>query len=402
MLVAVHAGWTRRRAITRIPIYKALIEAEEREAVEDALQAGWLGMGGLVGDFEQAVEKAVGGTRLAVAVSTGFAALHLGLIVAGVGEGDEVIVAAHTHLADVQAIRAVGARPVLCDILDDTLCLDPARVEELIGPRTRAVLSMDYGPHLADHDAIAALAAKYGLRVVHDAAHSFGAFLGEEAVGGFSDVCMLSFDPVKALSAIDAGVVMVKTEADVERLRALRVLGSSASAQSIYGHRRTWDFDVVEDGYRYHLSNVHAAVGLAQLGKLDRIRAGRQASCQRYTAGLADLDGLRLPEGDVAGLNPFLYYVRVLDGRRQALREHLAEQGVETGIHWLPVHQTTLYGGCRRGDLSVTDQAAEEIVSLPLHSGMADETVDLVCDAVRSFFAQPQPASSAAQRRYSA
>lgn len=399
MLVAGSRRPDQEAPIPRIPIYRALIEAEEREAVEDALQAGWLGMGSLVGDFEQAVEKAVGATRLAVAVSTGFAALHLGLIVAGVGEGDEVIVASHTHLADVQAIRAVGARPVLCDVLDDTLCLDPARVEKLIGPRTAAILSMDYGPHLADHDAIAALASRHGLRVVHDAAHSFGAFLGDQAVGGFSDVCMLSFDPVKALSCIDAGVVMVKTEAEVERLRALRVLGSTASAHSTYGHRRIWDFDVVEDGYRYHLSNVHAAIGLAQLGKLDRIRAGRQASCQRYAAGLADLDGLRLPAGDVAGLNPFLYYVRVLDGRRQAFREHLADRGVETGVHWLPVHRTTLYAGCRRGELPVTDRAAGEIVSLPLHSGMAAETVDRVCDAVRSFV---QPASSAAQRRYSA
>lgn len=357
-------------------------------------------MGGRVGDFEQAVEKALGGTRLAVAVSTGFAALHLGLLVAGVGEGDEVIVAAHTHLADVQAIRATGARPVLCDVLDDTLCLDPASVESLIGPRTRAILSMDYGPHLADHQAIAELADRHGLRVVHDAAHSFGAFLGDDAVGGFSDICMLSFDPVKALSCIDAGVVMVKSEAEVERLRSLRVLGATSPAEVVYGHRRTWDFDVVEDGFRYHLSNVHAAVGLAQLAKLDRIRAGRQASCQRYAAGLGNLDGLRLPTGDVAGLNPFLYYVRVLDGRRQELREHLADLGIDTGIHWLPVHHTTLYAGCRRGDLSVTDTMASEIVSLPLHSGMADETVDRVCDAVRSFFGQP--ASSAFQRRYSA
>jgi dTDP-4-amino-4,6-dideoxygalactose transaminase len=378
---------TEEPTITRIPIYKALMEAEEMEAVEETLRAGWLGMGTLVGDFEQAVEKVLGGTRLAVAVSTGFAALHLGLIVAGVGRDDEVIVPAHTHLADVQAIRAVGARPVLCDVLDTTLCLDPARVAELVGPRTRAILSMDYGPHLADHTAIATLAAGHGLRVVHDAAHSFGAFVGEDAVGGFSDICMFSFDPVKALSCIDAGVVVVKTEEEVDRLRALRVLGSTASAQAAYGHRRTWDFDVVEDGFRYHLSNVHAAVGLAQLGKLDRIQAGRQASCQRYAAGLAGVAGLRLPEGDVTGLNPFLYYVRVLDGRRQAFREHLAGLGVDTGIHWLPVHHTTLYAGCRRGDLSVTDVAAEEIVSLPLHSGMAEAVVDRVCEAARSFFA---------------
>jgi len=363
------------------------METEELEAVTDALHGGWLGMGSFVGDFEQSVEKITGGTRLAVAVSTGFAALHLGLLVAGVGRDDEVIVPAHTHLADVQAIRAVGARPVLCDVLDTTLCLDPAAVADLIGPRTRAILSMDYGPHLADHDAIAALAARHGLRVVHDAAHSFGAFVGDDAVGSFSDICMFSFDPVKALSCIDAGVVMVNTEQEVQRLRALRVLGATNPAQTAYSHRRIWDFDVVEDGFRYHLSNVHAAVGLAQLPKLDRIRAGRQASCAGYAAGLAGIDGLRLPEADVVGLNPFLYYVRVLEGRRQAFREHLAELGIDTGIHWLPVHHTTLYAGCRRGDLSVTDVAAEEIVSLPLHSGMAGGVVDRVCEAVASFFA---------------
>jgi dTDP-4-amino-4,6-dideoxygalactose transaminase len=362
------------------------MEAEELEAVDDVLRLGWLGMGSAVGDFEQAVEKVLGGARIAVAVSTGYAALHLGLLAAGVGPGDDVIVPSFTHLADVQAIRAVGAHPVLCDVLDATLCIDPARAAALVGPRTRAILSMDYGCHLVDDASIAAIAEEHGLRVVHDAAHSFGAFRGDEAVGSFSDVCMFSFDPVKALSCIDAGVVVVRTEEEARRLRALRVLGASHPAELAYRHRRAWDFDVVEDGFRYHLSNVHAAVGLAQLAKLDRIRAGRQDACRRYSARLAGIDGLRLPEGDVGGLNPFLYYVRVLDGRRQAFREHLAELGVDTGIHWLPVHRTTLYAGCRRGDLTVTDVAAEEIVSLPLHSGMAENVVERVCDAVTSFF----------------
>lgn len=374
--------------IYSIPIYKALIESEELEAAELVLRQGWLGMGVFVGEFEEAVEKVIGcGTRRALAVSTGYAALHLALVLADLGPGDEIILPSLTHLADIGAVRAVGAEPVLCDIDDRTLCLDPARVAELIGPRTRAVLSMDYGPHLADHEAIAALAADYRLRVIHDAAHSFGSARGDDMVGSFSDICMFSFDPVKALSCVDAGVVVVQTEAELSRLRALRVLGASNPAEVAYGHARAWHYDVLEDGFRYHLSNLHAAIGLAQLAKLDVIRWSRQAACRLYNARLGRLDGLAVPDADVSGQNPFLYYVRVKDCRRQALREHLADAGVETGIHWVPLHHLTLFAGCRRGPLDVVDRAAEEILSLPLHSGMREEVVERVCDAVISFFA---------------
>lgn len=362
------------------------MESEELDAASEALRRGWLGMGGYVADFEEAIEKAVSGSRRAVAVSTGYAALHLGLIIAGVKPGDEVIMPSLTHLADAQAIRALGAQPVLCDVDDATLCLDPAAVAELIGPRTRAIIAMDYGCHLADHDAIGRLADEHELRVVHDAAHSFGASRGDDMVGGFSDICMLSFDPVKALSCIDAGVVLVQTDEEVLRLQGLRVLGASQPAEMAYGHQRAWHYDVVEEGFRYHLSNVHAAIGLAQLAKLDFIRDSRQAACRAYTARLRGLDGLTVPGGDVGELNPFLYYVRVADGRRQDLREHLASLGVETGIHWMPIHTMSLFRDCRRGDLSVVDRAADEIVSLPLHSGMTEDVANRVCDGVASFF----------------
>jgi len=343
-------------------------------------------MGAYVGEFELAVEKAIGGgTRRALAVSTGYAALHLGFVAAGVGEGHEVIVPSFTHLADVQAIRAVGAEPVLCDILDSTLCLDPDRVAELVGPRTRAILAMDYGPHLADHAAIADLAAQHDLRVVHDAAHSFGSSLDDNPVGSFSDICMFSFDPVKALSCVDAGVVIVRSDEELHRLRSLRVLGASHPAELAYCQARAWDFDVTEPGYRYHLSNLHAAIGMAQLAKLDTIRWTRQATCEHYRSRLADVGGLAVPDGDFSEMNPFLFYIRVEDGRRQALREHLADRGIETGIHWLPVHETTFFADCRQGPLAVTDRVATQIVSLPLHSCMPEEVVDRVCDAVLSF-----------------
>src|SRR5205807_1326281 len=205
---------------------------------------GWLGMGKAVAHFEQGVHRAIAaGSREVVAVSTGHAALHLSMLIAGAGPGDEVIVPSFTHLADVQAIVAVGAEPVFCDIDPLTLCIDVDRAAELIGPATRTIVLMDYGPHLCDHAAAAALAEERGLRIVHDAAHAFGSAYHGRPVGSFSDVCIFSFDPVKALTAIDAGIVVVRDEIELHRLRHLRLLGSDQPVEAIYRNEKTWDYD---------------------------------------------------------------------------------------------------------------------------------------------------------------
>jgi dTDP-4-amino-4,6-dideoxygalactose transaminase len=370
----------------RIPIYKPLIEEEEVEAASAALRHGWLGMGSCVEEFELAVQKAVdAGTRRVLAVSTGYAALHLGLVLAGAGPGDEVIVPSFAHLADLQAILAVGAEPVLCDIDDTTLCIDVERAAELVGPRTRAIIPVDYGCHLCDHRALAELAQAADVRIVHDAAHSFGAADGDAMIGSFSDICMFSFDPVKAVSCIDAGAVLVRTDAELHQAREMRVLGSTQPAEVMYQNARQWSYDATARGYRYHLSNVHAAIGLAQLAKLDDIRSSRQAACERYRERLDGVEGITVPVADVSRLNPFLYYVRVAADRRDAFRGHLARLGIDTGIHWTPAHTMTLFQPCRRGPLPVTERAAAEVVSLPLHSAMPGSVVDRVCDAAASF-----------------
>jgi len=370
-----------------IPLYKPMVEAEEVEAGSADLAAGWLGMGRSVRAFEEAVHRAIGGgSRATVAVSTGHAALHLAMLIAGAGPGAEVIVPAFTHLADVQAIVATGAEPVFCDIDPMTLCIDIDRAAELVGPATRAVVLMDYGPHLCDHDAAAALADEQGLRIVHDAAHAFGSAYHGRPVGSFSDVCIFSFDPVKALTAIDAGIVVVNDEIELHRLRHLRLLGSDQPVEAIYRNEKTWDYDAVDIGYRYHLSNVHAAVGLAQLAKLDRIRSIRQAASRRYQQRLKTVDGVELPTSDFDAVNPFLYYVRVDPARRDDLRRHLADKGIGTGIHWRPAHLHTRFRDFRRGPLHITEQVGEEIISLPLHSHMPTEVVDRVCDEVEAYF----------------
>jgi len=374
--------------MNRIPIYKPLIEEEEVEAASAALRLGWLGMGSCVEEFELAVQKVVdAGNRRVIALSTGYAALHVGLVLAGVGPGDEVIVPSFAHLADLQAILAVGAEPVLCDIDDATLCIDVAQVAELVGPRTRAVIPVDYGCHLCDHQALADLAGRHGLRVVHDAAHSFGSSDGHAMVGSYSDICMFSFDPVKAVSCIDAGAVLVRSDLEQSQAREMRVLGSTQPAEVMYQNARQWCYDATAAGFRYHLSNVHAAIGLAQIPKLDYIRSTRQAACERYREHLVDVDGITVPDADVSTLNPFLYYVRIDPKDRDPFREHLAALGIDTGIHWTPAHTMSLFRPCRRGSLAVTERAAAEVVSLPLHSGMPEAVVDRVADAARSYFA---------------
>lgn len=370
-----------------VPVFRPLLEKEESAAAAAALELGWLGMGSYVGEFEAALKGYLGASdRHVVAVSTGHAALHLALMVAGVGPGDEVLTPSFNNIADFQAILAVGAEPVFCDIDDRTLCIDLDQAEKLIGPRTKAVIVMDYDCVLCDHDRVAAFARSRGLRVVHDAAHSFGSCFKGQRVGSFSDLTMFSFDPVKTITCIDGGVLVVRSAEEAARLREMRLLGMGQPAQVMYQNRRAWTYDVRHLGYRYHMANLHAAIGLAQVAKMPDITATRQAAGRAYNARLGSLSRVRIPETDFTDVTPFLYYIRVPEADREPLREHLLARGIDTGIHWQPGHWFTLLKGCRRGDLSVTERVGREILSLPLHSRMAEVTLDRVCDGIESYF----------------
>ncbi len=372
---------------TPIPVYGPLLEEDDIAETTAALRRGWLGMGTDVSRFEAAVASTVGATdRRAVALATGGAALHVAAMIAGLRDGDEVILPSMCHLSNVQAVLAVGAVPVFCDVDDDTMCIDPARVDELIGPRTRAIMALDYGCYLCDHDALSQIAQEHGLRVIHDAAHSFGSSSNGRAIGTFTDLCMFSFDPVKCLTAIDAGVLML-AEPDEERLaREIRILGSDQPAAVMYKNARTWDYDGVRIGYRYHLSNIHASLGATQIAKLPRIRANRQSACIRYAERLKGYDALRAPSGPFDDVTPFLYFLRVPAELRDNLRAHLKEQGIDTGLHWRPAHRHTYFQQFRHGPLPVSDAAGDDIMSLPLHSSpMSDATIDRVCDAIVAF-----------------
>lgn len=372
----------------KIPVFKPLIEAEEIEASRRALELGWLGMGSYVGEFEEQLKNYFSADdRYVAAVSTGHAAIHLGLLAMGVGSGDEVITPSFNNAADFQAIVATGAEPVFCDIEENSLCIDLNKAEELVSPRTKAMIVMDYDCVLCDHDRVADFARAHGLRVLHDAAHSFGSKYKGRPIGSFSDVATFSFDPVKTITCIDGGALVLRSEHELARVQEMRLIGMTQPAKVMYTNTRAWTYDMRTLGFRYHMANMHAAIGLAQLAKIERISASRNSACRYYNEQLSNINEVRVPQTDFHDVTPFLYYIRVPGDKRDALRAYLREREIDTGIHWQPGHWFTLFKDCRRGDLSVTDRVGHEVLSLPLHSMMSTETLDEVIEGIRNFFA---------------
>jgi len=247
---------------------------------------------------------------------------------------------------------------------------------------------MDYDCLLCDHDRVKEFADRHNIRVINDAAHSFGSNYNGKKVGSFSDICMFSFDPVKTLTCIDGGMLIVKTPEELQMIQEMRLVGMGQAASLMYQNKRAWTYDVNHLGFRYHMANLHAALGLAQLAKMPDISVTRRDACRYYNQHLSEISEVTVPQTDFEDVTPFLYYIRVPAGQRDALRAHLLENGIDTGIHWQPGHWMTLFKNSRSGDLSVTDKVANEIFSLPLHSKMATESLDLVIKNIKGFFTQ--------------
>jgi len=372
---------------TRIPVFVPHIGVDTLKHLTDALDVGWLGMGAITKEFEDRIASflELKGRRV-VATNTGTSALHIALLAAGVGPGDEVIVPSFNYVADHQAIRMAGAEPVMCDVRDSDLGIDCAKAEKLVGKRTRAIIPLHFAGVPCDQSGVYRLARRHGLRVVEDAMHAFGTRIGGRRIGSYGDIACFSFDPVKVVTSIDGGCVVVPEGDLVQALHRLRLLGVDKDTTERYKNKRAWDYDVVSPGFRYHLTNIMASVGVSQVKRAEEFIATRQAVCRAYREAFRDIAGLRLLETDYRDVSPFIFSVRVLKGRREKLIAHLDRLGIDAGIHFVPVHRHTQFAGCRHGDLSVTERAVEEVLTLPLHSSMRPDSVRRVIEGVNAFF----------------
>lgn len=372
-----------------IPVYRPYLGSEVQEAARQALAAGWLGMGRLSLEFEQGIERFLRlEDRHVVSTNSCTEALHIAGRLIGLGPGDEVICPSLTYVAGHQAISRTGADVVFCDVEDGFLGIDPDRVRELITPATKAIMAVDYLGLPCRLDELMDIAHQHGLRVIEDAAHAFGSESRGRRVGAFGDITCFSFGPVKTITTLEGGAVITPNADDVHVLHELRHLGIDSDTDARYRNQRNWEFDVVRQGYRCHLGSVPAAIGLAQLELVDEFIANRQDYCRYYDAALADLDDIRLFDTDWKDVSPYIYVIRVRDAARRAgLIDFLKGRGVATGIHFLGAHRFSFYEKARRGDLTVTETATEQVLTLPLHPYMEQSDQDRVIAGVRDFFA---------------
>ena len=375
-------------ASASIPVYAPYLGTDIQRAAAAAIQAGWLGMGKLSQQFEQGLADFLElQGRYPVSTNSCTEAIHLAARLIGLGPGDEVICPSFTYVAGHQAISRTGAEIVFCDIEPNHLGIDPTRITELISDRTRAILAVDYLGFPCQLDEVLEIAAQHDLRVIEDAAHAFGSLSKGRPVGSFGDLTCFSFGPVKMITTLEGGAVITGNDDDVQVLHELRHLGITSDTEARYRNQRNWDFDVVRQGYRCHLGSVPAAIGLAQLPLVEEFISNRQDYCRYYDAALASLADVELFDTDWKDVAPYIYVLRLREpDRRQQLIDHLRSRGIGTGIHFLGAHHFSFYTDSRRGDLTVTERVAQQVLTLPLHPYMNTETLDNVIEGVRSFF----------------
>lgn len=360
-----------------IPYAKHSLTSYDIEAATSVLRNGALTGGPQVPLLEATVEAAL--NVKAVAMSSGAGALHAAMVALEIGPGDEVITTPLTFASTVHCIEYVGATPVLADVEPDTLCLDPAAVEKLITPRTKAIITMDYAGQVCDYGAFRQLAEKHNLKVVADACHSLGAWLDGEPVGALADITVFSFHPAKLIVCGEGGMAVTKYEELAERMRTFRNRGMVRTPGS-------WRYDIVEAGYNYLMPEANAALVNSQWGRLHNLVRRRAAIAEYYHEKLADLPGLVLPAVKRGGHAWHIFVVRLPSTTwRDGFMDALKVEGIGTQVHYIPIHYHSHFQRLARR-LPVAEGAFERMVTIPLFPTMGQNEIDEVVAAMHKVY----------------
>jgi len=370
-----------------IPLTRPVLGEAEERAVLEVLRSGWLVQGPKVAELERVVAGLVG-ARHAVATSNCTTALHLALILHGIGAGDEVIVPSFTFIATANAVTYTGATPVFADIDPSTYNLDPDAVNAAITPRTKAIMPVHQIGLAADMDRLHAIARQHGTVLIEDAAPALGATYRGRPVGGLGNTACFSFHPRKAVTTGEGGMITTDDGALAERARLLRAHGMSVSDLARHQARRVIIEEYQDIGYNYRMSDVHAAIGIEQLKRLPSILAQRCELAERYTAAFSDLEGVQLPFS--SGETPHTYQSYMIQLRagagstRERLMDELLAAGIPTRRGVMAIHREPVYRKrCGSVSLPVTETAAATTVLIPLYAGMTDGEQEYVIDHVR-------------------
>ncbi|UCD54934.1 MAG: DegT/DnrJ/EryC1/StrS family aminotransferase [Candidatus Omnitrophota bacterium] len=370
-----------------IPIARPTIGKMELKNIEKVFKTRWLGMGSFVYEFEKKIESYLG-VKHVVAVNTGTTAIHVALSSIGVGPGDEVIVPSLTFAGSVQPIVSLGARPVFCEIEPDTLNIDVVDAEKRITKKTRAILTIHYGGMPCDMDMLLKIGKKKKIRIVEDAAHAFGSLYKGKKIGNFGDIACFSFDPIKNLTCGEGGCVTTNNAELAALLRKKRLLGITRDTWMRYKNKRSWFYEIVTEGYRYHMSNINASIGIAQFKKFEKFIEKKKRIVKEYDDFFKYVKGIELLRRNYTESAPFNYTIRVSGSNRENIRDrfigYMAKRGISIGINYIPNHIQPFFRRFRKR-LPVTEKVWKEIVSLPLYYDMTKAELKKVEYSVKRF-----------------
>lgn len=373
--------------MTKIRLSKSSVGIEEKNAVSRVLGSEFLGMGSETKSFEEEIGKYIGGCREVISVNSGTSALNLTLSCLDIGIGDEVIVPSLTYVASYQAIATCGAIPISCDIDLNTGFISPKAAKKLVTKNTKAIMPVHYASQSQGIKAIYDLAQSYNLRVIEDAAHAFGCVHECKKIGSFGDIVCFSFDGIKNITCGEGGAIITGDTYLAERLRDARLLGVEKDSEARFNGQRTWTFEVKNLGYRYHLSNIMAAIGREQLKKISSFGEKRRECVLSYVEGLADIPDVTLLNHSYDHVIPHIFPIRVSKSLRAELREFLLLRDIETGLHYYPNHKLQLFSSstdcCPNADI-----IGDELVTLPLHVDLTHSDVKRVIQTIKCFFSR--------------
>ncbi|TCX48569.1 DegT/DnrJ/EryC1/StrS family aminotransferase [Dehalobacter sp. 14DCB1] len=373
-----------------LPYALPLIEDDDIEAVVDSLKSNWISKGPKTGEFEKRFAEYIG-VKHAIALNSCTAGLHIALLAAGVGAGDEVITTAMTFAASANVIIHCGATPVLVDIDPKTMNIDPVKIEEKITAKTKAIIPVHLAGLPCEMDEIMVIAKKYNLFVLEDAAHGTYTKYKDRMVGTIGDAAAFSFYATKNLATGEGGMVTTNDDALANKMRVLSLHGMSRNAWNRFSEKGSWYYEIEYPGYKYNMTDIQAAMGMTQLAKLESMQARREVIWQRYNAAFSKLPELEVPaDFDYARHARHLYMIRLnldkLAVDRAAFIELLKEENIGTSVHYIPLPYHPYYRdtfGYKPGDFPKTEALYERIISLPLYPRMSDADVQDVIEAVQ-------------------
>jgi dTDP-4-amino-4,6-dideoxygalactose transaminase len=382
----------------RVPFHRPCLGPDEEREVVEVLRSGWITTGPKAKRFEREFAAYVGASH-AVAVAHCTGALHLALYALGIGPGDEVITTPFTFTATAEAIAYLGARPIFVDIEPDGLNLDVSKVEALVATgrlkRLRALLPVHFAGQGCDMDRLLEIAKRHELKVVEDAAHAVGSRIqlagrGMVKVGTIGDLSCFSFYATKNITTAEGGMVTTEDEALAHKIVVASLHGMNRDAWKRYDSTGSWYYEIDELGFKYNLSDVHAALGLAQLKRADEFQRRRAQIAHLYSEAFTGQAALQVPQAREGVEHAWhLYVLRLRAERlrvgRDAFVELLRQRGVSVSVHCIPLHLMRVYQdryGYRPGDFPIAEDAYSRCLSLPIYPAMTDRDVEYVVDSV--------------------